>query len=63
VRQYNYTLTPGHYVGASADGSEDEPFEERFPRLKESLLEQVFQSKKLIDKIKEGLEEILADGS
>ena len=32
IREYNYALTPGRYVGASDEGGEDEPFEERFPR-------------------------------
>jgi type I restriction enzyme M protein len=33
IREYNYVLMPGRYVGASENGSDDEPFEERFPKL------------------------------
>jgi len=37
IRQYNYALTPGPYVGASDNGDEEEPFEERFPKLRKKL--------------------------
>lgn len=37
IREAGYALTPGRYVGASEDGGEDEPFEERFPKLKAQI--------------------------
>ena len=51
VREYNYALTPGRYVGASDDGSEDEPFEERFPKLTHQLNEELVTSRTLADEI------------
>lgn len=33
VREHEYALTPGRYVGSSVEDAEDESFEERFPRL------------------------------
>jgi type I restriction enzyme M protein len=47
VRECNYALTPGRYVGASDDGGEDEPFEERFPRLKSQLVAELKQASAL----------------
>jgi type I restriction enzyme M protein len=55
VREYNYALTPGRYVGASDDGGEDEPFEERFPALKELLASEINQSAQLGNRLKEVL--------
>jgi len=47
IREFGYALTPGRYVGASDDGGEDEPFEERFPRLKTMLLGQLDEGRKM----------------
>ncbi|MGH2362938.1 MAG: N-6 DNA methylase [bacterium] len=37
VRGHNYALTPGRYVGAEDVPDDDEPFEEKFPRLVKQL--------------------------
>ena len=44
IRECDYRLAPGRYVGASDDGGEDEPFEERLPRLTKLLREQFANS-------------------
>jgi len=55
VRAHNYALTPGRYVGASEDGSEDEPFEERFPKLKAKLELELADSRSLAALVGESL--------
>lgn len=40
VRAHRYTLTPGRYVGSQDMDDEDEPFDEKFPRLVRRLEEQ-----------------------
>jgi type I restriction enzyme M protein len=57
IREYNYALSPGRYVGASDDGSEDEPFEERFPKLASKLREEVEHSLDLGAAVREALEQ------
>jgi type I restriction enzyme M protein len=47
VRGHNYALTPGRYVGAEDGPDDEEPFEEKFPRLVKQLEEQFVQSAKL----------------
>ena len=37
VRDHDYKLTPGIYVGTQAEDEDDEPFEEKMPRLVEEL--------------------------
>ncbi|MBN2444452.1 MAG: SAM-dependent DNA methyltransferase [Spirochaetales bacterium] len=59
VREHNYTLTPGRYVGVEEAEDEDEPFEERFPALVEKLTKQFDESGKLQKKIKKNLEGLL----
>ncbi|MGE5609485.1 MAG: N-6 DNA methylase [Bacillota bacterium] len=44
VRQHNYALTPGRYVGAPDGDDEDEPFEEKLPRLTALIKEQMKQA-------------------
>jgi len=56
IREFNYALTPGRYVGASDDGGEDEPFEERFPKLKRQLVDELASADKLKADIEEALE-------
>ncbi len=41
IRECNYALTPGRYVGAGDDCGEDEPFEERFPKLLKKLRQEL----------------------
>ena len=55
IREYNYALTPGRYISASDDGGEDEPFEERFPTLKELLTSEIDESARLGSAIKDVL--------
>jgi type I restriction enzyme M protein len=49
-------LTPGRYVGAGAAEEEDEPFEERFARLKDELMAQFAEGRKLEREIEARLE-------
>ena len=55
IREFGYALTPGRYVGASDDGGEDEPFEERFPKLTAQLREQFAESERLKAAIEQSL--------
>ena len=55
IREYNYRLTPGRYVGAGDDLGEDEPFEERMPRLTKLLRAQFADSFTLSKAIEEQL--------
>ena len=55
IREFGYALTPGRYVGASDDGDEDEPFEERFPRLTKEIRAQFDASVVLAKAIAEQL--------
>ena len=57
VREHNYALMPGRYVGASDDGGEDEPFEERFPKLTARLVSELAESEKLAAEIRESLKQ------
>lgn len=59
VKEKEYKLSPGIYVG-SEDSDEDEmPFEEKISILKQLLLEQFEESNRLQDKIKNDLERLL----
>jgi type I restriction enzyme M protein len=58
IREFNYTLTPGRYVGASDDGGEDEPFEDRYPRLVKLLTEQLKTSQTFSSNVLEALKTI-----
>ena len=42
IRDHAYALTPGRYVGAEEGVDDDEPFEEKFPKLT-ARLEELFQ--------------------
>lgn len=55
IREAGYALTPGRYVGASEDGGEDEPFEERFPKLLETIRSQFNRATHLSDQIETSL--------
>lgn len=58
VREHKYPLTPGRYVGAEDAIDEDEPFEERFPRLVSSLYYQIEDGETLSRSIKSALEDL-----
>lgn len=58
VREHEYILTPGRYVGLEAAEEDSEPFEEKMDRLTSELSEQFIKSKKLEDQIRKALEGI-----
>lgn len=58
VREHEYVLTPGRYVGLEAAVEDSEPFEEKMERLTSELAEQFVKSKKLEDQIRKTLEGI-----
>lgn len=58
VREHEYILTPGRYVGLEAAEEDSEPFEEKMDRLTGELAEQFIKSKKLEDQIRKALEGI-----
>jgi type I restriction enzyme M protein len=55
IREFGYSLTPGRYVGASDDGGEDEPFEERFTKLRAQPVEQFIEAEQLQRTVREAL--------
>jgi type I restriction enzyme M protein len=59
VREHDYKLTPGIYVGTQAEDEDDEPFEEKMPRLVEELRELFAESDRLQERILENLENLL----
>lgn len=58
IRQHNYILTPGRYVGAAKVEDDGEPFEEKMACLTAALREQSTQAKKLDQIIWANLEDI-----
>ena len=58
VRSHKYALTPGRYVGAADVEEDDEPFEEKLPRLTQILREQIKQSAELDAEIEAVLTEV-----
>lgn len=59
VRSHNYTLTPRRYVGAEDLADDDEPFEERFPRLTKLLSEQFAAAELMQEEIQRQLGDIV----
>lgn len=55
VREHDYILTPGRYVGLEEEEDDGEPFDEKMERLTTELAEQFTESKKLEDQIREAL--------
>jgi len=55
VRNNDYILTPGRYVGLEEIEEDGEPFEEKMPRLTSELSEQFAKSKELEDQIRRAL--------
>jgi len=58
VRGHKYALTPGRYVGAADAEEDDEPFEEKLPRLTALLREQMKQSAAMDKEIEKVLTEV-----
>ena len=58
IREHEYILTPGRYVGLEVAQEASEPFEEKMERLTGELAEQLMKSKKLEDQIRKAMEEI-----
>ena len=56
IQTHNFVLTPGRYVGAGAVEKDDEPFEEKFARLKDELVAHFAEARDLEREIKSRLE-------
>jgi type I restriction enzyme M protein len=55
VREHEYILTPGRYVGLAEEEGDGEPFEEKMARLTASLAESFAKSRELEEEIKKNL--------
>jgi len=55
IKDHNYVLTPGRYVGAAEAEEDDVPFEEQFGKLRAKLNEQFFQAETLTERIRQKL--------
>ena len=55
VKEHEYILTPGRYVGMEAVEEDSEPFDEKMTRLTEELSELFVKSRNLEDEIRENL--------
>ena len=62
LREFNYALSPGRYVGADDGGGDDEPFEEGFPRLTKKLRAELDEAEELAMALRKGLEEFSNGG-
>ena len=58
IKEHDYVLTPGRYVGSEEVEDDDEAFEEKIARLSAELNEQFARSHELEEKIKENLRKI-----
>lgn len=61
IAAHKHALTPGRYVGSPDGDDQDEPFEERFPRLREGILAQLKEEERLGRSIRESLS-LLGEG-
>lgn len=61
IKEHDYVLTPGRYVGSEAIEEDDEAFADKMQRLTAELNEQFAKSHELEDKIKENLQHIKTD--
>ncbi|MDD4029654.1 MAG: N-6 DNA methylase, partial [Caldisericia bacterium] len=57
VKEFDYVLTPGRYVGI-AEEEEDFDFNERFTKLRAELEEQMKEEERLNQMIKENLDKV-----
>jgi type I restriction enzyme M protein len=55
VRTHGYALTPGRYVGSAESDEDEEPFEEKMPRLVAELERQFGDGEQLARAIRDGL--------
>lgn len=55
IKEADYALTPGRYVGAAAIEDDGEPIEEKIARLKKELFEQFEESERLANVVREQL--------
>ena len=62
IRKHNHVLTPGRYVGLAAADDDDEPFEERFAGLRQTLAEQFAEAEELSALIQVKLEMVQGHG-
>lgn len=58
IKEHDYVLTPGRYVGSEEVEEDDEAFEEKMKRLTAELNQQFAQSHELETKIKDNLKKI-----
>ncbi|MFO1527272.1 MAG: class I SAM-dependent DNA methyltransferase [Turneriella sp.] len=58
IREHNYVLTPGRYVGAEDIEGDDEAFEDKMQRLTKQLYAQMAEGEKLDSAIKKNLKEL-----
>lgn len=58
IKQNDYVLTPGRYVGVEETEEDDEPFAEKFARLTDEIKRQFAASRELEAKIKDNLAKI-----
>ena len=61
IKEHDYVLTPGRYVGNEAVEEDDEAFTEKMQRLTTELHEQFTKSHELEQKIKENLKKVLGN--
>ena len=56
IAEHQYILTPGRYVGAAAEGEDDEPLNEKIARLKKDLCEAFDEGDRLQARVRAALE-------
>jgi len=61
VREHSYALTPGRYVGAEEGLDDDEPFEDKFPKLVTKLEGLFGDGERLVREIKRNLGGVKAE--
>ena len=59
IREHNYALTPGRYVGMEKPEEQDESFEVRMPELIQKLEDEFEQARMLEEQIKTNLSRII----
>lgn len=55
IKEADYALTPGRYVGIAEEEDDGEPIEEKISRLKAELFEQLDESERLAANLREQL--------